>query len=42
MRGLLPANPIKAMADANIVAVVIFAAFLGIAIRKLNKTTKIL
>lgn len=28
MRGLLPANPIKAMADANIVAVVIFAAFL--------------
>ncbi|CUU50303.1 cation:dicarboxylate symporter family transporter [Clostridium beijerinckii] len=40
MRGLLPANPIKAMADANIVAVVIFAAFLGIAIRKLNKTNK--
>lgn len=40
IRGLLPSNPIKAMADANIVAVVIFAAFLGIAIRKLNKTNK--
>ncbi len=40
IRGLLPANPVKAMADANIVAVVIFAAFLGIAIRKLNKTNK--
>ncbi len=38
IRGLLPANPIKVMADANIVAVVIFAAFLGIAIRRLNKT----
>jgi len=40
LRGLLPSNPVKAMADANIVAVVIFAAFLGIAIRKLNKTNK--
>lgn len=40
VRGLLPANPIKAAADANIVAVVVFAAFLGIAIRKLNKTHK--
>lgn len=38
VRGLLPSNPIKAAADANIVAVVIFAAFLGISIRKLNKT----
>lgn len=40
IRGLLPSNPIKVMADANIVAVVIFAAFLGIAIRKLNKSNK--
>ncbi|MDS0526421.1 cation:dicarboxylase symporter family transporter [Clostridium sp. SHJSY1] len=35
--GLLPSNPVKAMADANIVAVVIFAAFIGIAIKRLNK-----
>ncbi|PHV71995.1 sodium:dicarboxylate symporter [Sporanaerobium hydrogeniformans] len=37
LRGLLPANPVKAMADANVVAIVIFAAFLGIAIRRLTK-----
>lgn len=37
LRGLLPSNPVKAMADANIVAVVIFAAFIGIAIRRLSK-----
>jgi L-cystine uptake protein TcyP (sodium:dicarboxylate symporter family) len=34
---LLPSNPIKTMADANIVGVVIFAAFIGIAIKRLNK-----
>lgn len=37
LRGLLPSNPIKAMSDANIVAVVIFAAFIGLAIKRLNK-----
>lgn len=37
IRGLLPSNPIKAMADGNTVAVVIFAAFLGLAIRRLRK-----
>ncbi|MGG7179403.1 cation:dicarboxylate symporter family transporter [Clostridium paraputrificum] len=36
LRGLLPSNPVKAMADANIVAVVIFAAFIGLAIKRLN------
>lgn len=36
-RGLLPSNPVKAMADANIVAVVIFAAFIGVAIRRQSK-----
>lgn len=36
IRALLPSNPIKAMADANIVGVVIFAAFLGVAIKRLN------
>ena len=36
-RSLLPSNPVKAMAEANIVAVVIFATFIGIAIRRLSK-----
>lgn len=36
-RGLLPANPVKAMAEDNIVAVVIFAAFIGVAIRRMSK-----
>lgn len=36
-RGLLPSNPVKAMADANIVAVVIFASFIGVAIRRMSK-----
>lgn len=37
LRGLLPSNSIKAMSEANIVAVVIFAAFIGLAIKRLNK-----
>ncbi|MBU5315952.1 cation:dicarboxylase symporter family transporter [Clostridium bornimense] len=37
LRGLLPSNPIKAMADGNIVAVVIFAAFIGTSINILKK-----
>ena len=37
LRGLLPANVVNAMAEGNIVAVVIFAAFIGVAIRRLNK-----
>lgn len=37
IRGLLPSNPVKAMADGNTVAVVIFAAFIGLAIRRLSK-----
>ena len=37
IRGLLPSNPVKAMADGNTVAVVIFASFLGLAIRRLSK-----
>ncbi|WP_455537935.1 cation:dicarboxylate symporter family transporter [Terrisporobacter sp.] len=35
--GLLPSNPVKAMADGNTVAVVIFAVFLGLAVRRLRK-----
>lgn len=37
IRGLLPSNPVAAMADGNVVAVVIFAAFLGIATKRQTK-----
>ena len=37
LRGLLPSNVVDSMANGNVVAVVIFAAFIGIAIRRLNK-----
>ena len=33
-RGLLPSNVVSAMASGNIVAVVIFAAFIGVAVRR--------
>ena len=37
LRGLLPANPIASMAEGNVVAVVIFAAFIGNSMKILNK-----
>ena len=37
LRGLLPSNPVAAMAEGNIVAIVIFATFIGLAIRRLSK-----
>ncbi|MGL5713715.1 MAG: cation:dicarboxylate symporter family transporter [Paraclostridium sp.] len=37
LRSLLPSNPVKVMAEANIVAIVIFATFIGLAIKRLNK-----
>lgn len=37
LRGLIPSNPIAAMAEGNVVAVVIFAAFLGIATKRQTK-----
>ena len=37
LRGLLPSNPVNAMAEGNIVAVVIFAAFIGTSMKRLNK-----
>lgn len=37
IRGLIPSNPVKAMADSNIVAVVIFAGFIGTSINRLKK-----
>ena len=37
LRGLLPSNIVASMADGNIVGVVIFSAFIGTAIKRLNK-----
>lgn len=37
LRGLLPSNPIKSMADGNVVAIIIFSTFLGLAVKRLNK-----
>lgn len=37
LRGLLPSNPIAAMANGNVVAVVVFAAFLGLATKRQTK-----
>ncbi len=37
LRGLLPANPVMAMAESKVVPVVIFAAFLGLATRRMKK-----
>ena len=37
LRGLLPSNPIAAMADGNVVGVVIFATFLGLATKRQTK-----
>lgn len=37
IRGLLPSNPVESMVNGNIVAVVIFAGFLGIAVKRFNK-----
>lgn len=37
LRSLLPANPVEAMVNSNTVAVVIFATFIGLAVRRLKK-----
>lgn len=37
LRGLLPSNPVASMAEGNIVAIIIFATFLGLAVKRLNK-----
>ena len=37
LRGLLPSNPVAAMAETNVIGVVIFAGFIGIAVKRLNK-----
>ena len=37
LRGLLPSNPVASMADGNIVAIIIFATFLGLSVKRLSK-----
>ena len=37
LRGLLPSNPVLSMADGNIVAIIIFATFLGLATNRTKK-----
>ena len=37
LRGLIPANIVEAMANGNVVGIVIFAAFIGTSINRLNK-----
>lgn len=37
LRGLLPSNPAKAMVEVNIIALVIFAAFFGVAAKRMSK-----
>ncbi|MEG1310814.1 MAG: cation:dicarboxylase symporter family transporter [Romboutsia sp.] len=37
LRGLLPSNPVASMAEGNIVAIIIFATFLGLSVKRLNK-----
>ena len=41
LRGLLPSNPVDAMAKANVVAIVIFAGFLGI-VKSMHKQLSLL
>lgn len=36
LRGLIPSNPVQAMAEGNVVAVVIFAGFIGFAMQRLK------
>lgn len=38
LRNLIPKNPIEAMASSNVIAVVIFSIFIGIAAKKMSKT----
>ena len=37
LRGLLPANPVKAMVDVNIIALVIFSVFFGMGAKRMSK-----
>ncbi|MGL5329029.1 MAG: cation:dicarboxylate symporter family transporter, partial [Peptostreptococcaceae bacterium] len=37
LRGLLPSNPVASMADGNIVAIIIFATFIGTSVNRLKK-----
>ena len=37
LRGLLPSNPVGVMAEGNIVAIIVFATFLGLATNRMKK-----
>lgn len=37
IRGLLPSNPVNSMAEGNIVAIIIFATFIGLSVNRLKK-----
>ena len=37
LRNLIPANPVEAMVNSNVVGLVIFSAFIGIAARRMQK-----
>ncbi len=37
LKALLPANPVEAMVNTNIIALVIFSAFFGVAARRMNQ-----
>ncbi|WP_250278201.1 cation:dicarboxylate symporter family transporter [[Clostridium] colinum] len=37
LRGLIPSNPVKAMVDVNIIALVIISAFFGIGAKRMSK-----
>ena len=37
LRGLLPANPVQAMVDVNIIALVIFSVFFGMGAKRMSK-----
>tara|TARA_B100000941_G_scaffold280975_1_gene247953 strand:- start:569 stop:1801 length:1233 start_codon:yes stop_codon:yes gene_type:complete len=40
--GIIPSNPIKAMADGNMLQIIVFSILLGIAIRSLGDSVKII
>ena len=41
LRNLIPANPVEAMVNSNVVGLVIFSAFFGLAARRMQKSIPI-
>jgi Na+/H+-dicarboxylate symporter len=40
VKGLIPSNPVKAAADATLLPLVIFSIFFGVALTRVNTTTR--